>query len=185
MWWNGTRRGWHAVFSCRGSIWGIASQPRAGTSMSRDLCLGPAPWLGLPKLKGTTAEQSTSKETLLYFFLHITFFSAINKQKILFCAQKSKDFFPAVFTWWALKLTFLTFHYHCPQPCCSLTIAEWEHLREGASGAQPRVWPGLTQGSATCLARANSGLLGITGCSLFLSTGCKGDLEERQTCFSA
>lgn len=53
----------------------------------------PAPGHGLPKLKGTTGEQSTSKETVLYFFIHTTFFSDIKKQKILFCAQKSKYLF--------------------------------------------------------------------------------------------
>lgn len=87
----------------------LLHSPRQCKSMSSDPCLGPAPGLGLPKLKGTTAEQSTSKETLLHFPLHITFFSAINKQKTLLCTQKSKDLF--LQSLHTLKQTFLAFHY--------------------------------------------------------------------------
>lgn len=145
-------------FACRDPSWAIDSQSRARKSMSWDLCLGPAPGLGLPKLKGTTAEQSTSKETLLYFFLHITFLSAINRQKILFSAQKSKGLFlqflqAELFN--QLSLLFISLALSHASPLQSEDTSGWE-------------LQGLSH-----MTRGNSGLLGILGILCFYLLAAK------------
>lgn len=106
LWWDRRGGGWHMVFACRGSNWGSASQPRAEAKHVLRSLPKASTRAWAPKAERSHSWAKHFQKKLLYFFLHVAFFSTINMSRSSVLCSEKQRFVPAVFTHWALKLTF-------------------------------------------------------------------------------